>query len=91
VRIQFTQDLLPADLTGTEIYNAKIASFETRRGPIFANIVLADEINRAPTKVQAARLEAMEERRLRLRRRPVDLVDQRDLRVDRPGAPLEVP
>ena len=64
VRVQFTPDLLPADLTGTEIYNARTAEFETRTGPIFANIVLADEINRAPAKVQAALLEAMEERQV---------------------------
>ena len=61
-RIQFTPDLLPADLIGTEIYNPKEASFTARKGPIFANIVLADEINRAPAKVQSALLEAMQER-----------------------------
>ena len=61
-RIQFTPDLLPADLIGTEIYNPKEASFSARKGPIFANIVLADEINRAPAKVQSALLEAMQER-----------------------------
>lgn len=61
-RIQFTPDLLPADLIGTEIYNPKDASFSARKGPIFANIVLADEINRAPAKVQSALLEAMQER-----------------------------
>ena len=64
VRLQFTPDLLPGDLTGTEIYNARSAAFEVRKGPIFANIVLADEINRAPAKVQAALLEAMEERQV---------------------------
>ena len=64
VRVQFTPDLLPADLTGTEIYNARTSEFETRKGPIFANIVLADEINRAPAKVQSALLEAMEERQV---------------------------
>lgn len=64
VRVQFTPDLLPADLTGTEIYNARTAEFETRKGPIFANIVLADEINRAPAKVQSALLEAMQERQV---------------------------
>ena len=64
VRVQFTPDLLPADLTGTEIYNARTSEFETRQGPIFANIVLADEINRAPAKVQSALLEAMEERQV---------------------------
>jgi MoxR-like ATPase len=61
-RIQFTPDLLPADLIGTEIYNPKESSFTARKGPIFANIVLADEINRAPAKVQSALLEAMQER-----------------------------
>lgn len=60
-RIQFTPDLLPADLIGTLIYNPKSQGFETRKGPIFANLVLADEINRAPAKVQAALLEAMQE------------------------------
>ena len=63
-RIQFTPDLLPADLIGTMIYNQKEAKFQTRRGPIFTNIVLADEINRAPAKVQAALLEAMQERQV---------------------------
>ncbi|MFK7758510.1 MAG: AAA family ATPase [Phycisphaerales bacterium] len=62
-RIQFTPDLLPADLIGTEIYNPKEATFTARKGPIFANIVLADEINRAPAKVQSALLEAMQERK----------------------------
>lgn len=61
-RIQFTPDLLPADLVGTTIYNAKDSCFETRRGPLFTNLVLADEINRAPSKVQSALLEAMQER-----------------------------
>ncbi len=61
-RIQFTPDLLPADLIGTEIYNPKEATFTARKGPIFANIVLADEINRSPAKVQSALLEAMQER-----------------------------
>lgn len=61
-RIQFTPDLLPADLVGTTIYNAKESRFETRRGPLFTNLVLADEINRAPSKVQSALLEAMQER-----------------------------
>ncbi len=61
-RIQFTPDLLPADVTGTLIFNPQEGEFRTRRGPIFANIVLADEINRAPAKVQSALLEAMQER-----------------------------
>ena len=64
VRIQFTPDLLPADITGTEIYDPKDSSFHVRKGPIFANIVLADEINRAPAKVQSALLEAMQERQV---------------------------
>jgi MoxR-like ATPase len=63
-RIQFTPDLLPADLIGTLIYNPASGQFTTRRGPIFANIVLADEINRAPAKVQSALLEAMQERQV---------------------------
>lgn len=63
-RIQFTPDLLPADLTGTMIYNQKREEFTVRRGPIFANFVLADEINRAPAKVQSALLEAMQERQI---------------------------
>lgn len=60
-RIQFTPDLLPADLIGTLIYNQKNHDFETKKGPIFANLILADEINRAPAKVQAALLESMQE------------------------------
>jgi MoxR-like ATPase len=64
MRIQFTPDLLPADLVGTMIYNQQAASFTVRKGPIFANIVLADEINRAPAKVQSALLEAMAERQV---------------------------
>ncbi|GMW01309.1 MAG: ATPase [Candidatus Hydrogenedentota bacterium] len=63
-RIQFTPDLLPADLTGTLVYNPKSGEFTTKKGPIFANIVLADEINRAPAKVQSALLEAMQERQV---------------------------
>jgi len=63
-RVQFTPDLLPSDLVGTEIYNAKAASFDVRKGPIFANFVLADEINRSPAKVQSALLEAMQERQV---------------------------
>jgi MoxR-like ATPase len=64
MRIQFTPDLLPADLVGTMIYNQQSANFTVRKGPIFANIVLADEINRAPAKVQSALLEAMAERQV---------------------------
>jgi len=63
-RIQFTPDLLPADLTGTEIYRPKTTDFITRKGPLFNNIILADEINRAPSKVQSALLEAMEEKQV---------------------------
>ena len=63
-RIQFTPDLLPADITGSEIYVAQRGEFEFRKGPVFANLVLADEINRAPAKVQSALLEAMAERQV---------------------------
>ena len=63
-RIQFTPDLLPADLIGTQIYRQSDGNFHTRKGPIFANIILADEINRAPAKVQSALLEAMQERQV---------------------------
>jgi len=63
-RIQFTPDLLPADLIGTRIYLPKTGDFTTRKGPLFANIILADEINRAPAKVQSALLEAMQERQV---------------------------
>lgn len=63
-RIQFTPDLLPADLTGSEIYEASSSTFRFQEGPLFANLVLADEVNRAPAKVQAALLEAMEERQI---------------------------
>lgn len=63
-RISFTPDLLPSDVIGTLIYNQKEASFEPRKGPVFTNLLLADEINRAPAKVQSALLEAMQERRV---------------------------
>jgi MoxR-like ATPase len=63
-RIQFTPDLLPADLVGTQIYNPRSGEFTVKKGPLFANIVLADEINRAPAKVQSALLEAMQERQV---------------------------
>ncbi len=63
-RIQFTPDLLPADLIGTLIYNPKEGNFSVKKGPVFANIILADEINRAPAKVQSALLEAMQERQV---------------------------
>ncbi len=65
-RIQFTPDLLPADITGTYVYNMKSGDFELRKGPVFTNILLADEINRAPPKTQAALLEAMQERQTTL-------------------------
>jgi len=65
-RIQFTADLLPADIVGTLIYNPKDGAFSTKKGPIFANLVLADEINRAPAKVQSALLEAMQEHQVTL-------------------------
>jgi len=63
-RIQFTPDLLPADLIGTLVYNPKDGNFTTKKGPVFSNIILADEINRAPAKVQSALLEAMQERQV---------------------------
>ena len=63
-RIQFTPDLLPADVVGTQIYNPRTGEFSVKRGPIFANIILADEINRAPAKVQSALLEAMQEKQV---------------------------
>jgi MoxR-like ATPase len=65
-RIQFTPDMLPSDITGTTVYHAHTASFQTKHGPIFGNLVLADEINRAPAKVQSALLEAMQERQVTL-------------------------
>ncbi len=74
-RIQFTPDLLPADLIGTMIYNPQSGSFSAKKGPIFANIVLADEINRAPAKIQSALLEAMQERQVTLGDGTYDLED----------------
>src|SRR5512133_833809 len=65
-RIQFTPDLLPADIIGTLIYNPQDGSYHATRGPVFANFVLADEINRAPAKVQSALLETMQERQVTL-------------------------
>jgi MoxR-like ATPase len=65
-RLQFTPDMLPADIVGTMIYNPRDGSFSTKQGPVFANLVLADEINRAPAKVQSALLEAMQERQVTL-------------------------
>jgi MoxR-like ATPase len=72
-RLQFTPDLLPADLTGTMIYNPKGEDFIVKKGPIFANIILADEINRAPAKVQSALLEAMQERQVTIGERTYPL------------------
>ena len=72
-RIQFTPDLLPADVVGTMVYNQKESSFEVKKGPVFANFVLADEINRAPAKVQSALLEAMQERQVTLSTTTYDL------------------
>src|SRR2546421_4764155 len=63
-RIQFTPDLLPADVSGTQIYNPQSGAFTVKQGPVFANVILADEINRAPAKVQSALLQAMEERQV---------------------------
>jgi len=63
-RIQFTPDLLPADLIGTNVFNPKEASFQIRKGPIFTHVLLADEINRAPAKVQSALLQCMEEKQV---------------------------
>src|SRR5437868_10677881 len=85
-RLQFTPDLLPADLIGTLIYNPRTGEFTTKLGPIFSNLILADEINRAPAKVQSALLEAMQERQVTigrarstfpLRAQPIGRRDQR--------------
>src|SRR5437867_7696980 len=74
-RIQFTPDLLPADIIGTMIYNQKTGEFITSKGPIFANLILADEINRTPPKVQSALLEAMQERQVTIGDRSYKLDD----------------
>jgi MoxR-like ATPase len=74
-RIQFTPDLLPADLTGTQIWEQSSGTFSVRRGPVFANVILADEINRAPAKVQSALLEAMEERQVTIGEKSYPLPD----------------
>jgi len=74
-RIQFTPDLLPADLIGTMIYNQQKGNFETKKGPIFSNIILADEINRSPAKVQSALLEAMQERQVSIGKKTHKLDD----------------
>jgi MoxR-like ATPase len=72
-RIQFTPDLLPADVVGTQIYNPRTGDFSVKKGPVFANIVLADEINRAPAKVQSALLEAMQEKQVTIGDRTYEL------------------
>jgi MoxR-like ATPase len=72
-RVQFTPDLLPSDLLGTQVYQPQTGNFTVRKGPLFANLVLADEINRAPAKVQSALLEAMEERQITLGEQTFDL------------------
>ncbi len=74
-RIQFTPDLVPADLVGTRIYNQQTSTFEVELGPVFANLVLADEINRAPAKVQSALLEAMQERQVTIGKQTHSLPD----------------
>lgn len=74
-RIQFTPDLLPADLIGTLIYNQKDGNFTTKKGPIFSNLILADEINRSPAKVQSALLEAMQERQVTIGENTFELED----------------
>ena len=74
-RVQFTPDLMPADIVGTAIYDLQSRSFRVRQGPIFTNILLADEINRAPAKVQSALLEAMEERGVSLEGQQMPLPD----------------
>ena len=75
-RIQFTPDLLPADLVGTMIYNQQKAAFEVKKGPVFANLILADEINRSPAKVQSALLEAMQEKQV--------TIGEQTYKLDRP-------
>jgi len=74
-RIQFTPDLLPADVVGTQIYNPGDGNFSTKKGPVFANVILADEINRAPAKVQSALLEAMQERQVTIGDETFELPD----------------
>src|ERR1700755_1412922 len=74
-RLQFTPDLLPADLIGTLIYNPRSGEFSTKLGPIFSNLILADEINRAPAKVQSALLEAMQERQVTIGEKTYQLAD----------------
>src|SRR3977135_443550 len=74
-RLQFTPDMLPADIIGTQIYNPQSGAFTTRRGPIFAHLVMADEINRAPAKVQSALLEAMQEKQVTIGEQTFKLED----------------
>ena len=74
-RIQFTPDMLPADIIGTEIYNPRDVSFVVKQGPVFANLILADEINRAPAKVQSALLQAMQERQITIGEETYNLPD----------------
>src|SRR6202790_5547979 len=74
-RLQFTPDLLPADIIGTMIYNPRDGEFRPKLGPIFSNLILADEINRAPAKVQSALLEAMQERRITISEQTYPLAD----------------
>src|SRR5512136_1617858 len=74
-RIQFTQDLLPADITGHYFFNQRTGEFEVRKGPLFADLILADEINRAPPKTQSALLEAMQERQVTIEGNTFDLPD----------------
>src|SRR5690606_14148416 len=75
-RIQFTPDLLPADLIGTMIYNQQVSKFEVKKGPIFANMILADEVNRSPAKVQSALLESMQEKQV--------TIGEKTFKLDRP-------
>ena len=94
-RLQFTPDLLPADLIGTLIYDPKDQEFKTKQGPIFANIILADEINRSPAKVQSALLEAMQEHTVTIGERsyplPSTLPRARDSEPDRAGGHVSAP
>src|SRR5262249_9792449 len=76
-RIQFTPDLVPADLTGTRVYHQHTGEFETQLGPVFANLLLADEINRAPAKVQSALLEVMQEHQVTIGRETFRVAESR--------------
>ena len=91
-RIQFTPDLVPADIVGTRVFNQKLGEFQVSLGPVFANLVLADEINRAPAKVQSALLEAMQERQVTIGRETHRLPDpvprDGDAEPDRVGGHL---